>query len=542
MVAWSCTAVGLAIATLSGVGWAGEAKVKPTKAAPATASSAATKNAAANTSDAKADDAENTTDTPNVVQARDALLAEHAARLEKLAAWCDEQNLPELANRTRAWLPKRDPLKLYLFDLPASRAAEAATMLADGSQPPAEWLDQFYQLRDAQADALFALAKRAIKESRASLAYELVGEAARENPDHKQARSLLGYVKFRDAWQTPFEVKQLSAGKVWHEKFGWLLKSHAERYDAGERFYKGRWLSAADEAKLRSDMARGWRVESEHYSVTTNHSLEEGVKLSQRLEKLYRIWQQVFVRYLASEADLARRLEGKGTRPRDARQLNVVYYRTRDEYNRALEPLQPRIAITLGIYFDTSQTAYFFAGEAQEPGTLYHEATHQLFQETRPVAKEVGRRDNFWIIEAIACYMESLDEQPGYVTLGGADAGRVPAARQRLLVDKYYMPLTELSALGLTALQESGELSKLYSQSAGLALFLMHGREGHHREALMAYLDAVYSGKAKPQTLAALTAASYAELDAEYRVFLEGLPDNASDEPQPPTETKKNEE
>lgn len=466
---------------------------------------------------------------PNVVAARNAQLADYVDKLEKLAAWCDEQKQPELAQRTRAWSLKRDPLKLYLFDLPASRAAEDAAMTVDDQPPSAQWLAEFHKLRDAQAESLFALAKQAIKEHRPSLAYELVGEAARENPDHKQARSLLGYVKIQDAWRTPYEVKQLSAGKVWHDKFGWLPKAHVSRYDAGERFYKGRWISTDDEAKLRSDMARGWRVESEHYAVTTNHSLEEGVKLSQRLEKLYRIWQQVFVRFGASEAELAKRLDGKGARPRDARQHNVVYYRTRDEYNRALEPLQPRIAMTLGIYFDTSQTAYFFAGEDQEPGTLYHEATHQLFQETRPVAKELGRRDNFWIIEAIACYMESLEEQQGYVTLGGASAGRMPAATERLLVDKYYVPLAELAPLGLAEMQAHADISKLYSQSAGLAQFLMHAGGGKYREALVAYLDAVYSGKAKPGTLAGLTDSDFDGLDAAYRQFVESTAATAGD-------------
>jgi hypothetical protein len=501
-------AAGLAIAIFTNAANASEVKVGPSKTAAAKID---------------ADGKDQTATVPNVVAAREALLTEHAARLEKLAVWCDEQKLPELAQRTRVWSLKRDPLKLYLFDLPASRAAEDAAMTVDDQPPAAQWLAEFHKLRDAQAEALFALAKQAIKEHRPSLAYELVGEAAHENPDHKQARSLLGYVKFQDAWHTPYEVKQLSAGKVWHEKFGWLPKAHAARYDAGERFYKGRWISADDEAKLRSDMARGWRVESEHYAVTTNHSLEEGVKLSQRLEKLYHIWQQVFVRFGASEADLAKRLDGKGPRPRDARQHNVVYYRTRDEYNRALEPLQPRIAMTLGIYFDTSQTAYFFAGEDQEPGTLYHEATHQLFQETRPVAKEVGRRDNFWIIEAIACYMESLDEQRGYVTIGGAGAGRMPAATERLLVDKYYVPLSELTPLGLAEVQAHADISKLYSQSAGLANFFMHADGGKYREALVAYLDAVYSGKAKPGTLASLTGSELDGLDAAYRQFVESI-------------------
>ena len=45
--------------------------------------------------------------------------------------------------------------------------------------------------------------------------------------------------------------------------------------------------------------------------------------------------------------------------------------------------------------------------------TMYHKATHQLFQESRPVSPEVGHRANFWIIEGIAMYMESLPRKTG---------------------------------------------------------------------------------------------------------------------------------
>src|SRR6185436_3173124 len=103
-------------------------------------------------------------------------------------------------------------------------------------------------------------------------------------------------------WHTPFELKQIGAGKVWHERFGWLPKSHVERYERGQRYYQNRWMSEAEEKSLRSNIKQGWRVESDHYLVTTNHSLEEGVQLARRLEKLYAIWQQVFIGYAAGEA------------------------------------------------------------------------------------------------------------------------------------------------------------------------------------------------------------------------------------------------
>lgn len=176
----------------------------------------------------------------------------------------------------------------------------------------------------------------------------------------------------------------------------------------------------------------------------------------------------------------------------------------------------------MGIYFDKVHKAYFFAGPDQQPGTIYHEATHQLFQETRLVTKEVGRTNNFWIIEAIACYMESLAEHDGgYFTLGGAAAGRLPAARQRVLTDNFYVPLGTLVTYSMEALQRDPNIAKLYSQSAGLATFLMNDDAGRYREAVVGYLEAVYSGRANERTLAEQTGKKYEELDAEYRQFLQ---------------------
>ena len=61
---------------------------------------------------------------------------------------------------------------------------------------------------------------------------------------------MLGFVKQRDAWRTPFEIRQLGAGKVWHDKFGWLPRAHVERYEQGQRYYAGRWMPAAEETAL----------------------------------------------------------------------------------------------------------------------------------------------------------------------------------------------------------------------------------------------------------------------------------------------------
>ena len=88
--------------------------------------------------------------------------------------------------------------------------------------------------------------------------------------------------------------------------------------------------------------------------------------------------------------------------------------------------------MSLGIYIDTADTVYFFYDAERHDTTLNHEGTHQLFQEVRPGAIKAGLKNNFWIVEAVACYMESLaehrlladDPYGSYFTVGGENEGR----------------------------------------------------------------------------------------------------------------------
>jgi hypothetical protein len=244
------------------------------------------------------------------------------------------------------------------------------------------------------------------------------------------------------------------------------------------------------------------------------------VELAQRLEQFHLLWRTLFASYLLKPGELQRAFAGSPLRTLDPRQHQVFYYRERSQYNDALRLMQPQIEMTLGIYFDTVRKTFFFAGKDQEPGTIYHEAAHQLFQESRPVAKLVGRRQNFWVIEGIACYLESLTPHDGYFTVGGPDRGRMPIAQQHLLHEKYYVPLASLVEMGVTDVQQSAEIAKHYSQSGALCTFLMHASDGRYREPLVQYLDAVYAGRDKPQTLSELTRRRYQDLDQEYRQFL----------------------
>ena len=102
----------------------------------------------------------------------------------------------------------------------------------------------------------------------------------------------------------------------------------------------------------------------------------------------------MFAGYWLTEAELKKSFDGTPVH-RPVHQHQVVYFRDRDEYNTALLPRQELIKMTLGIYMFDTHTCYFFAGEEQNDGTLNHEATHQLFQETRPFDPRFGPAKQF---------------------------------------------------------------------------------------------------------------------------------------------------
>ena len=464
-----------------------------------------------------------------LTKARAQLEASYSQQLTELAAWCDERELKPEAAASRAAVIDRQPWTLYLVVLddrgqPSLSGSE--NKLAD------EWRKRFGTLRVAQADALFQLARQSIRGQRPSLAYELALESLRANPDHEEARRLLGYTRFRGAWHTPFEIKRLRAGYVWHDRFGWLPQASVPRYEAGERYYGGRWIAAEDEARARSNIRNGWRVETEHYTVTTNVSLEAGVELGQRLERLYRAWQQAFATFGASPDQLVRMFEGRGQPRASTVRHQAIYFRNRDEYQAAVGSRLPVDIETTGLYLSDTRTAYFFPDTDDEGHpdhtSLYHEATHQLFAETRPLAETAGRRANFWVLEGIACYMESFELHDTFDTLGGTSSPRLEAARHRALVDGFYVPLGELVTLGIDALQRDPRIAMLYSQSAGLSHFLMHAHDGRYRDALIEYLSSIYAGEDRISTLAELVGHSYSDLDDDYRAFLKKLPSEAA--------------
>ena len=447
------------------------------------------------------------------------LKAKYAAEIGKLAAWCDENGLAGEARQTRRVIGPSDPHKLYVPVLPEEVGPPAAP---DGAPAKTlDWHKRLWKIRRDGAESFFNLAQRAIRGGRAGLAFDLALTSIQANPDYEPVRRMFGYQNYGGRWRTVHEVRKLRSGNVWSEKFGWLPKGRLKKYEQGERYLTGRWITAEEDARRHADINTGWDVDTEHYSIRTNHSIEAAVVVGEKLETLYRLWRQMFVRYFCSQADMEALFDGRAksaARPK----FHVVLFRDREDYNRSLRAAMPNIGISTGVYVESMKRAYFFVGPDSDDRTLYHEATHQLFHESRPVVRDMAQKSNFWIVEGIAMFMESLRREDGFHILGGFDDERVNAARYRLLHDDFYVPLGELVDFDMVELQQDPRIAKLYSQSAGLANFLVFHDGGRYRDAIVSYLLAVYTGRAGHGTLSRLTGAGYSELDKQYREFLKG--------------------
>jgi hypothetical protein len=455
-------------------------------------------------------------------KSRTDLHAAYAERLQKLIAFCRDKQLSAAIDEIQPFLAEADATALRAVDLPRQVEPEIPSSLPDDER---YWRTQLRFERKEYAKQLYLLSRRALNAGHPGYAFELVRETAHHDPDHQKARELLGYVQYGADWVTPYARSMLLKGNVWHDSFGWLPKGHVARYEKGERNVDGKWMPSDKEAEIRRDFDHAWEVRTDHYVIRTNYSLERGVELGRALEDFYSFFHQTFVGFFNDEEQLQRLFKNGAPSTRDVRPYRVNYYRSRDEYIERLEKLFPPIHKTNGIYLTRGSTAHFYYDPAgDQEATLFHEATHQLFFESYPVERPIGETANFWIIEGIACYMESYRRTRDAFTVGDPRYIRFAGARVNFLELNYFVPLQEFTAMGMQDFQSAPMLAKNYTQAAGLAHFFMQYDGGRYRDALVQHLAQLYSANARkrnaPDRLDELTGVEFAELDRQYGEFL----------------------
>jgi hypothetical protein len=390
----------------------------------------------------------------------------------------------------------------------------------------------FLDIEDQYAADLYVLCRKALRAGYPNYAFQILLEVIRQNPDHKVARKILGYKLRGKEWVTPFANEQLDKGNVWDDKFGWLPKDHLAKYKAGKRYCSGRWMSVDQEAEICRDFRHAWQVRTDHYLIRTNYSLERGVEIAKTLEQFNDFFMQTFAAFFSTPDQMLKLFQtsgGNSNLQSRARPYRVDYFRTREEYVQRLIKKVPQIRITNGLYFTADRVAYFYYDpQQQNQDTLFHEATHQLFYENDRRDRMIAMDANFWIVEGIACYMESYHVEKGQSIVGDPKHLRIEAARHRVVIDHYYIPLERFAEMGMTAFQSSREISKNYSQAAGLAHFFMQYEAGRYRDALIEHLSEIYRagarGRLAVRSLAELTGVSFDELDRQYEAYMQALP------------------
>ncbi|MFM7077397.1 MAG: hypothetical protein ACKO3G_15240 [Planctomycetaceae bacterium] len=473
------------------------------------------------------------------------------------AAWRGE--FDHLATRAAAAGHDRLAEAIRDWDVPALADRQAVFAIPARIERP-EWVDDgaaplwdaFVALRRRRAAATFRRAVEAAgahdrpksrEESNAELAGDarglprrgaeaitLLHHVLRDDPDHAAARAVGGWVKRDGEWVSPGVARRLERGDEFDPAFGWLPRGRLARYRAGERYESGRWVDAAEDDAAGRTLKRAWTVDSDNWRVRSTAPPADAAALAASLEEAFLLWRQAFGAFAWEPAELEKRFRGRGRTPqRDP--FAAVLLDSRERYLEEVTRFEPNAVRSDAIYWMPTRTAWFApppeppddpgdAPAGPETRTVRHECAHQLFAEVRRGSPLAGERCGFWAIEAVALYLESAVATPFGWTLGGPDAGRVPAARERLLEDGFHVPLADLTAMGRREFQTDQRLPQLYSEISGLADFFMNGAAGRHREAFLEYLDRVYSGSVQPDTLARLCGRSYAELDEEYRDHL----------------------
>ena len=266
----------------------------------------------------------------------------------------------------------------------------------------------------------------------------------------------------------------------------------------------------ADETDVAGQ--KRYRILTDHYDITA-FRLTEGKLAGERLEHLAQAWKLLATEYMKESVNELPQHRHK-----------VIVYRDKQEYTLHLFRIEPSIARTNGFYFSPRKTAYFFS--PLEAKVLFHEGTHQIFEEHFFRESTPVFRNNFWVVEGIALFMETLKIDDKSYKIGDIFADRLYSAKVYRLERKHVLPIEKLTAMSAWEIQQRADLQEIYSQSATLVHWLMFADAGRYRDSLFELLRRTYLGSSSAETLRELSGLSFEELDARYAEFLQAIPED----------------
>lgn len=404
-------------------------------------------------------------------------------RLEliRLKSICDRLGLHDEAEICQKWLQalRPDQQRFYLPE-----AFPAAGELPES----ARWRDHFLTARRQYAAALYEEAVTAAQSGDDARAYRLFWQVLREDPQHAQAEKLLA----------PLVA---------------AMTSRPQR-------------RPANNSKELHGLGPAQRWQSRHFAITSLASAVETQQLIEKLERLYALWSQVFYDFWAAPGTLKTRLTNGNAQWPEHKRMEVVYFKDRNEYLKALELAESNIGVSVGYYNSVMQRSFYYCS-VDNFETIAHEFTHQFLAEAcrfssdgqrLPLDKTAGA----WCIEGIALYMESILPCDEGWTLGGIDSVRLQTARYRALRDLYWPDWQEFTQSSITDWKGDSDIALYYSHAVGLthAFFDLHPDQPVVRSAYLRYLASIYSGNPSANELRELLGADDEKAAARYRALM----------------------
>jgi hypothetical protein len=442
----------------------------------------------------------------------------------------------------------------------APSPAQAKDGTTGSRTSPEPWRAKVTEIRSQAARELIQLAQRAARAEppRFALASFCLRAVLEREPDHPEARRLLGYVPFQGGWARPFAIRQLRDRYVSHPIFGWVPSEWVPHLDAGELpapqtrgQKKPRWLPAAEADRLRAGWNPPWRIATEHFEIQTDVTLAEAISFGRRLEAFHELFMTLLADILGENLPLVRRFRDPKLAGEGPYKPHVVFYfGSKDEYIEYFrnKPEGESLVDSLG-YYSPPKTAgrrapaYFFRdpnGQLPVTANLYHEVSHQLLFETAGTNAYTRNAGNYWVFEGLGTYFETVSPQPdGSIEVGGLVGPRIEAALTALVDQGRTIPLAAFVTLGKDDFERDGRRKYLYYQQAmALTVFLMQWHSGAHRDAFLDYAHDAYRGRIKARTGRSLQdrlGEPYATLEEQLLAFLKGGRSRARNEiPAPP--------
>ncbi|HVE41007.1 MAG TPA: hypothetical protein VNM14_14020 [Planctomycetota bacterium] len=422
--------------------------------------------------------------------------------VRKVIAWMKTEKYAPSDARERVTTLVRG----LLVDEPADRSAlEAELKAVEHAERPGEELKKSAYSFDNQIKSIlkkftgqiFNAVEKCIAAGEAGYAFDLYRFLLQADPENERAHKSLGEQKIDNRWMRPFEQDQWKAGLAWDEKGGWVPVKSRERLDQGEIYdtETKQWGKGQDLDKQHAEVAKPWRMESEHFQLISTADHTVNVKLLARMEAFFlQAFRQYDLFFAGKNASKNASLIF-GVVPAK-KKLVVNFYRSEQQFK---EHANPPTTWAAGFYSGGKHASFFYGGGGSRDFSIelmQHELTHQILGEY----SDGGRGGGPWLTEGAAVFLESAEFRNGTLSLGDLKDNRDIADYRRNLRagQKEHSLKTMLETFGARGEWDQGDISKNYRGAGATVYFLMHFDGGRYRADTIQLLRDAYFGQPRP--------------------------------------------